>query len=359
MVFESKYYDILGVHPNASEAELKRAYKRLALKYHPDKNPNTGDRFKEIAHAYKVLSDVKEREHYDQYGEMGSNGQGAMNTKDFFPQSFGESENVEGGYFNPQSSLRGKNTVYHLKVSLDDLYCGRDSRLALTRKVLCGKCGCRRCKRQGFYYISHKTGSIQQTCEDCQGTGESFGHQHRCYYCFGAKTVSDKKFLDVHIEPGMRDGHHFIFYREGDQSPGIIPGDIIIQINQEPHPDFIRQGDDLVYQARIDLLTALAGGQFAIPHLNNRILLVSLIPGEITQSDTVKAALNEGMPIHHIGRCGHLFVKFIIEFPKKNWINNGNLKKLAAFLPPRNLIPSVGSGSVTCVTLTNTYQYTS
>ncbi|CEP19632.1 hypothetical protein [Parasitella parasitica] len=349
MVFDSKYYDILGVRTSASEADIRKAYKKLALKYHPDKNPNTEDRFKEIARAYKVLSDAKERQLYNQIGEAGFNGKGGMNAGDFFPKSFGENENMEG------NSYRGKDTVYHLKVSLDDLYRGKKSNLSLTKKVFCGKCGCKRCNRRGFYNILHMDGPIQHTCEDCQGTGEIVGSNDRCKYCLGKITVSEKKTLEVHIEPGMRDGHQFIFYGEGNQAPGIVPGDVIIQLNQEPHPYLTRVGDDLVYQARIDLLTALAGGQFAVLHLNHRALLLNIMPGEIIQPDTVKAVLNEGMPIYHAGRCGHLFINFTIEFPTHSWINEETLKRLETALPPRNRIPSIGSRRLEYAALTNAY----
>ncbi|KAG1560786.1 hypothetical protein G6F49_002385 [Rhizopus delemar] len=377
MVAETKYYDILGVSPSASENELKKAYRKLALKYHPDKNPDAGDQFKEISHAYEILSDPEKREVYDQYGEEGLNGQGGMggmNAEDLFSQLFGGG----GGFFGgggrrgPQGPRRGKDMMHQLKVSLEDLYLGKTSKLALQKNTLCSKCdgkggkegavqSCRGCNGQGIRIMMRQMGpmiqQVQQACPECRGTGEVISEKYRCTQCLGKKIVSDKKILEVRIERGMRDGQKITFSGEGDQAPGVIPGDIIIVLDEKPHPHFSRKGEDLVYEAKIDLLTALAGGQFAIPHLDDRVLMVSVLPGEAIQPDMVKVIPNEGMPMHRIESRGHLFVKFTVEFPQSNWTDQDTIKQLEAILPPRPTLPSFGDKHVDDVVLVDAEGY--
>ncbi|KAI7849222.1 hypothetical protein BDC45DRAFT_540265 [Circinella umbellata] len=366
MVRESKYYDILGVSPEATEGELKKAYRKLALKYHPDKNPEAGDKFKEISHAYEILSDSEKRQMYDQFGEEGLNGQGGMggmDAEDLFSQLFGGGlfGGGGGGRSRPSGPRRGKDMMHHLKVSLEDLYAGKTSKLALQKNVVCTRCEgrggkegamqtCRSCNGNGVRIIMRQMGpmvqQIQQPCTDCRGEGEVISDKDRCKQCMGKKIVSERKILEVFIDKGMRDGQRITFSGEGDQAPGIIPGDIIIAIDEKPHPRFQRKGDDLVYEAKIDLLTALAGGQFAIPHLDERVLLVSVLPGEAIKPDCIKVIPNEGMPAYRHHNHGHMFVKFSVEFPDPNWTDADTIAKLDGILPARAQLPSFGDKQV-------------
>jgi DnaJ family protein A protein 2 len=149
----------------------------------------------------------------------------------------------------------------------------------------------------------------------------------------------------------MKNGQQISFAGEGDQAPNIIPGDIIIALNQKPHSTFRRDGDDLIYQANIDLLTALAGGQFAIPHLDDRMLLVTILPGEAIQPDMVKVIPNEGMPSYRHQTHGHLFVKFTVDFPQSNWADDETIAQLRAILPPSKPLPAFGNKHVDEVVL--------
>ncbi|KAI9488486.1 hypothetical protein BDB00DRAFT_847862 [Zychaea mexicana] len=365
MVRESKYYDVLGVSPDASESDLKKAYRKLALKYHPDKNPEAGDKFKEISHAYEILSDSEKRQMYDQFGEEGLNGQGGMggmDAEDLFSQLFGGGLfGGGGGRSRPSGPRRGKDMMHHLKVSLEDLYAGKTSKLALQKSVICSRCEgrggkegamqtCRSCNGNGVRIIMRQMGpmvqQIQQPCTDCRGEGEVISDKDRCKQCMGKKIISERKILEVFIDKGMRDGQRITFSGEGDQAPGIIPGDIIIAIDEKQHPRFQRKGDDLVYEAKIDLLTALAGGQFAIPHLDERVLLVSVLPGEAIKPDCIKVIPNEGMPTYRHHNHGHMFVKFSVEFPNPNWTDPETIGKLDGILPPRAQLPSFGDKQV-------------
>ncbi|KAG1138248.1 hypothetical protein G6F37_008210 [Rhizopus arrhizus] len=376
MVKDTKFYDALGVSPNATESELKKSYRKLALKYHPDKNPEAGDKFKEISHAYEILSDPEKRQLYDQFGEEGLSGgpgMGGMDAEDLFSQLFGGG--FGGGFgrrSGPSGPRRGKDMVHALKVSLEDLYNGKTSKLALQKRVLCKKCEgkggkegsvqkCKTCHGQGIRVITRQMGpmiqQMQQPCGDCQATGEVIDEKDRCKECRGKKVVGEKKILEVHIDKGMRDGQKITFSGEGDQAPDIIPGDIIIVVEEKPHPHFKRSGDDLIYEAKLDLLTALAGGKFVIPHLDDRVLMVSILPGEAIKPNETKVIPNEGMPAPRTHSKGHLFVKFTIEFPQPNWTSLENIAALEQILPSRPSLPSVGDKHVEDVVMTDAEGY--
>ncbi|KAG0941465.1 hypothetical protein G6F57_004970 [Rhizopus arrhizus] len=373
MVKDTKFYDLLGVSPSATENELKKSYRKLALKYHPDKNPEAGDKFKEISHAYEILSDPEKRQLYDQFGEEGLNGgpgMGGMDAEDLFSQFFGGG--FGGGRRGPSGPRRGKDMMHALKVSLEDLYNGKTSKLALQKHILCKKCEgkggkegsvrkCKTCNGQGIRVITRQMGpmiqQMQQPCGDCQATGEVIDEKDRCTECRGKKVVGEKKILEVHIDKGMRDGQKITFSGEGDQAPDIIPGDIIIAIDEKPHPHFKRSGDDLIYEAKIDLLTALAGGKFAIPHLDDRVLMVTILPGEAIKPNETKVIPNEGMPAFRTHSHGHLFVKFNIEFPQPNWTSPEKIVALEQVLPPRLALPSTGNKHVDDVVMADAEGY--
>ncbi|KAL1923576.1 uncharacterized protein VTP21DRAFT_8556 [Calcarisporiella thermophila] len=361
MVRETKYYDQLGVSPNASESDIKKAYRKLALKYHPDKNPEAGDKFKEISHAYEILSDERKRQIYDQYGESGLQGDGmggGVSPEDLFSQLFGGFGGFGGaGRRGPSGPQRGKDMAHALKVSLEDLYKGKTSKLALQKHVICSKCDgkggkegavqtCGGCQGRGVKITLRQMGplvqQIQQTCPDCRGEGEVIRDKDRCKQCNGKKIVNERKVLEVHIDKGMREGQKITFSGEGDQMPGIVPGDVIIVLEEKPHPRFKRKGDDLFCEVKIDLLTALAGGQFHVEHLDDRVLAVSILPGEVIRPGDIKVISGEGMPQHRTHQHGNLYVKFDVEFPAPNWTSPDKIVKLESILPPRRELPSVG-----------------
>ncbi|CAO3682798.1 unnamed protein product [Rhizopus stolonifer] len=374
MVKDTKLYDLLSVSSTATESELKKSYRKLALKYHPDKNPEAGDQFKEISHAYEILSDPEKRQMYNQYGEEGLNGgpgMGGMDAEDLFSQFFGGGFGG-GGRRGPSGPRRGKDMVHALKVSLEDLYNGKTSKLALQKHVLCRKCEgkggkegavqkCKTCNGQGVRIITRQMGpmiqQMQQPCGDCQATGEVINEKDRCTECRGKKIMGEKKILEVFIDKGMRDGQKITFSGEGDQAPDVIPGDIIIAIDEKPHPHFKRTGDDLIYEVKIDLLTALAGGKFAIPHLDDRILMVTILPGEAIKPNETKVIPNEGMPAYRTHTHGHLFVKFNIEFPQPNWTSSEKIASLEQILPPRPALASTGSKHVDDVVMADAEGY--
>lgn len=356
MVKETAFYDLLGVSPSASEAEIKKGYRKAALKYHPDKNPSeeAAEKFKEISAAYETLSDSQKRDIYDQYGaeglaSAGPGGMGGMGADDIFSQFFG------GGMFGgaggaPRGPQKGADIKHSISATLEELYKGRTAKLALNKTILCkscegrgGKAGavkkCTSCGGRGVKFVTRQMGPMlqrfQTTCDTCSGSGDIIDPKDRCTSCHGKKTQSERKILQVHIDPGMKNGQRIVFKGEGDQEPDIIPGDVIFVVDEKPHELFKRKGDDLIYEAEIDLLTALSGGDLHIKHVSGEYLKVTIIPGEIISPGQVKVIENKGMPIYKLGGYGNMFVKFTIKFPENNFTSEENLKKLESILPPR------------------------
>ncbi|ORX82052.1 DnaJ-domain-containing protein [Anaeromyces robustus] len=349
MVKDTKLYDTLGVSPEATENELKKAYRKLALKYHPDKNPNGADKFKDISHAYEILSDPQKRETYDNFGEEGLSGDASgmgMNPDDLFASFFG----FNSGSRN-SGPRRGKDVVHPLKVSLEDLYKGKVFKLSIKRNVICKACNgkggeegavknCQDCNGRGVKFVRRQIGPMiqqyQTSCPTCNGTGEIINKKLECKTCHSKKVVQETKIIEVPVDKGMSDGQQITFTGEADQAPGVETGDVVIIIKEKPHDLFKRKGRDLYYNQKIDLLTALTGGTFNIKHLDDRYLKVSIIPGEIIKPDQTKCIQNEGMPTYkNPFDKGNLFVKFEIEFPNTEWYNDEKAKILKDVLPKK------------------------
>ncbi|XP_004553185.1 dnaJ homolog subfamily A member 1 [Maylandia zebra] len=348
MVHETGYYDLLSVEPNASQDEIKKAYRKLALKYHPDKNPNEGEKFKHISQAYEVLSDPKKRDLYDQGGEQaikegGMGGRGSP--MDIFNMFF-------GGGGRMQRERKGKNVVHQLSVSLEEMYNGSTRKLGLQKNVICEKCEgyggkkgalekCTNCKGRGVQVRVQQVGpgmiqQIQSMCPDCQGQGEKFNSKDRCKNCNGQKVERKKKILEVHIDKGMKDGQKITFHGEGDQEPGLEPGDVIIVLDQKDHPVFQRRDNNLIMRMDIKLVEALCGFRNTIQTLDNRTLVISSQPGEVIKHNDVKCVMNEGMPLYKEPyERGQLIIQFQVEFPEKNWLPEHLMFQLERLLPPR------------------------
>jgi len=355
MVKETTYYDILGVKPTCTNDELKKAYRKLALKYHPDKNPNEGERFKQISQAYEVLSTPEKRAVYDKGGEQalkegGGGGGFSSNPMDIFDMFFRNAFGGGGGGRRGPGERRSKDVIHQLSVSLEDLYKGAVRKLALEKNVICEKCEgrggkkgavekCNTCQGSGVQVQIQQLapGMIQQIqcmCSDCNGQGEKINPKDRCKTCQGKKTVRDRKILEVHVDPGMVDGQKISFSGEGDQEPGYKPGDIVIVLDEKEHPKFKRSGHDLILRMHIELVEALCGFQKLIHTLDDRDLLITVIPGEVTKHGDVKYVMGEGMPQYkNPFEKGRLIIQFLVDFPAS--LPPDVIPRLETCLPPR------------------------
>ncbi|KAG0304480.1 hypothetical protein BGZ98_005472 [Dissophora globulifera] len=344
--------------------------KTLAKQYHPDKNPDHGDRFKEISHAYETLSDPESREMYDRYGEDGPGGGGGgfggggMTQEEMFAQMFGggffggmEDDGPRGGGRRSRPR-RGEDIMHSLNVSLEDLYNGKTTKLSLEKNVVCtlchgkgGKTGavkkCTTCEGRGVKLVVRQVGpgmmqQMQVTCPTCDGDGETLRDKDKCKKCKGAKVVNEKKVMEIFIEKGMRDGEKIPMKGEADQLPGVETGDVILVLKQKPNAVFERKGADLSCKITIPLVEALCGfSKVLVTHLDGRGIHVEQPAGKVIRPGQVMKIVGEGMP--HFKRPidkGDLYITFEVEFPKDGWIKTGgDAKTLEALLPGRGPTP--------------------
>jgi len=352
----TKYYEVLGVSKSASQDELKKAYKKAAIKNHPDKGGDP-EKFKELAHAYEVLNDPEKREIYDQYGEdalkEGMGGGGPPHSPfDIFESFFGGGAFGGGGSSRVRRQKHGEDVVHTLKVSLDDLYNGTTKKLSLSRNSLCQKCKgkgsksgvsgrCYGCQGTGMKITTRQIGlgmiqQMQHVCPECRGSGEVISERDKCPQCKGNKVTQEKKVLEVHVEKGMQHGQKIVFEGQADEAPDTITGDIVFVLQLKEHPKFKRKSDDLYVEHTLNLTEALCGFQFALTHLDGRQLLIKSNPGEIIKPGQYKAINDEGMPHHQRPFIkGRLYIHFNVEFPDSGIISPEQCRNLETILPPR------------------------
>lgn len=350
MVKETTFYDVLGVKPGCNNDDLKKAYRKLALKYHPDKNPNEGERFKQISQAYEVLSNPEKKRIYDQGGEQalkeGDVSSSFSSPMDIFDMFFGNSF----GTRSRRRERKGQDVLHQLSVSLEELYKGTVRKLALQKSVICDKCEgiggkkgsveqCLTCRGTGMQVQIQQLApgmlqQLQSVCHDCKGQGEQINPRDRCKQCNGRKTIRDRKILEVHVDKGMVDGQKIIFAGEGDQEPELEPGDIVILLDEKEHEVFKRSGNDLIMRMQLELVEALCGFQKVIRTLDGRDLVITQLPGTITKHGDLKCILNEGMPIYKDPFThGRLVIQFVVNYPKT--IDPAIIPALEQCLPPR------------------------
>ncbi|KAA3671353.1 DnaJ subfamily A member 1 [Paragonimus westermani] len=346
MVRETKYYDILGVRPNATPEEIKKAYRKLALQHHPDKSKDNGEKFKEISQAFEVISDPKKRQIYDEGGEQaikeGGTG-GFQNPMDIFEMFF-------GGGGRSRGPRRGKDTVHRLPVKLEELYNGATRKLSITRNNICSKCEgrggkagavqpCKTCRGTGIETHIRQLGigfvqQVQTTCSRCRGEREIIDPKDCCKVCDGRKVVREKKVIEVPIDKGMADGESIRFAGDGDREPGLEAGDIIIHIDEQPHERFVRRRMDLIYTMSLTLSEALCGFTRTVDTLDGRTLLMTSKPGEVFTNSEYREIEGEGMPKYKSPfEKGRLILRFQVVFPPNNFLPPNKLDQLRKLLP--------------------------
>jgi len=270
----TKFYKLLEVEKTATEAEIKKAYRKLAVKHHPDKGGDP-EKFKEITRAYEVLSDQEKRSRYDRFGEEGLEGGGAASDPtDIFDAFFGGGRGGGG----QKRRAKTKDVVQPLKVTLEQLYNGCTKKMAITRQVIDKKKGvqhCQSCDGRGVKVEVVRMGpmiqQMQSQCSSCGGAGKSF------------KTKSEREIMEVHVQKGSPEGHKVVFREMADEHPDADTGDVIFVLKPEEHPVFKRKGADLFMERKISLVEALCGFTLEVTHLDGRKLLIKTSPGEIVK----------------------------------------------------------------------------
>jgi len=327
----------------------------MAIKYHPDKNPNAGDKFKEVSVAYEILSNTEKREQYDLYGEDGlKEGPDFEDPEDIFsmfgfpfarPRGGGDPRRSRG----KSQKQKGKDMVMGYPVHLEDLYQGKQYKFKIDRTVICPTCNgkgsnktkppvkCHQCEGTGArLHMRHMGfGLVQQVaepCGQCNGNGVTIRAKDRCKKCSGKKIIDDTKEVDLFIDKGMQHGQKIVFSGEGDQLPDVTPGDVILVLQQVEHDVFKRDGQDLYMQKSIKLVEALCGFKFLLTHLDGRVLVVQS-SNEILKPGDVKCIESEGMPQYkNPFEKGKLYIKFDVQFPASGTITPEEIKILGNVL---------------------------
>jgi molecular chaperone DnaJ len=328
------YYEVLGVERNASEAELKKAYRRLAMKHHPDRNPGdtaAEEAFKEAKEAYEVLVDAQKRAAYDQFGHAGvdpSAGGGFRQQPgagfgdifdDIFGDIFGGGRRGPGG----ERSYRGADLQYNLELSLEEAVFGTQVQIRVPMLTSCSTCGgsgarkgsepetCSTCGGVGQVRMQQGFFSVQQTCPHCRGSGRVI--RDPCATCQGQGRVEEQRTLSVKVPAGVDTGDRIRLSGEGEAGMnGGSPGDLYVQIQVKPHPLFVREGDDLLCEVPIGFATAALGGELEVPTLNGRVKLK--IPAE-TQSGRLFRMRGKGVAPVRGGNTGDMICRVAVETP--------------------------------------------
>ncbi|WP_296805346.1 molecular chaperone DnaJ [Thiocapsa sp.] len=326
------YYEVLGVSRNASEADLKKAFRRLAMKYHPDRNSGDADteaKFKEAKLAYDVLSDPKKRSAYDQFGhagvDAGAGGFGGPGGdggafSDIFGDVFGD---IFGGRAGARRTQRGVDLRYDLSLSLEDAVSGKEVKFRIPVQVDCQFCGgtgakpgtkpktCSTCGGSGQVRMQQGFFSIQQTCPTCRGTGSVI--EEACSHCRGRGRIQEEKTLSVRVPAGVDTGDRIRLAGEGERGEhGGPPGDLYVQIQVKAHPIFTREDSHLHCEVPIGFVTAALGGELEVPTLDGKVMLK--IPAG-TQTGKMFRVRGKGVKPVRGGVIGDLICRVTVETP--------------------------------------------
>jgi molecular chaperone DnaJ len=351
--FDKDYYQVLGVPKNASHAEIKKAYRKLAQKHHPDANPNdkaAEDRFKEISAAYDVVGDEEKRKQYDEVREMAASGFGGAggfpgggfpggaypgggfpggqrvrvedlgDLGDLFGGLFGGGRRARGGAAAPQ---RGADLEKEVRVSFDDAMAGTQVPVRIDGPAPCPRCGgngaepgttpttCPQCGGDGFIQANQGFFAVSQACPTCHGVGRIV--QTPCTECHGSGSVRRTRSLQVKIPAGVRDGARIRLAGRGESGgPGGRPGDLFVVVHVAPHAIFARKGNDLTVELPLTFAEAALGAHVSVPTLNGPVTLK--VPGG-TQSGQTFRIRGKGAP--RKGGHGDLLVTVGVDVPKR------------------------------------------
>ncbi len=340
------YYEVLGLQKDVSKDDIKRAYRKLAIQYHPDKNPgdkSAEEKFKEATEAYEVLGDDQKRQAYDQFGFAGVEGMSGggqqystvfRDFEDIFG-GFGDFSSIFGSIFGNSSGFgqdrrsdrtrRGSNLRYDIELPFEKAVYGTSVEITYTKDDTCKACGgsgsadgsgrkvCNTCKGTGQIRRSSGFFSISQPCPTCGGEGSVIDKP--CRECGGTGIVKKKQKIKVTIPPGVEDGKRVTIPGQGDIGPNAgPPGDLYVFIHVRPHEYFERHEQDLYCAVRIDMSTAALGGEVVINTLDGKKIKLSIPAG--TQHGKLLRVREEGVPSSS-GRMGDLYIKVLVHVPTR------------------------------------------
>ena len=346
MATKRDYYEVLGISKGASAEEIKKAYRKLAVQYHPDKNPGdkeAEEKFKEAAEAYSVLSDPEKKARYDQFGHAGvdgagpdfSGGFGDLNDilNDLFGGAFGGGFGSFGGSRSNQRQQRvqrGRDIRVRVKLTLEEIAKGVEKEISIEKSVPCSDCGGRGAKNSSDVKTCpacHGTGQVQRvvntflgqtvtysTCQQCGGEGKIISNP--CRSCGGSGLVRKRETIKVKIPAGVEAGMQLTLHGEGHAAKNNgINGDLLVVIEEQEHPNLKREGNNLFYTKIISVPEAILGGEVEIPGIDGTYR-IKVEPG--TQSGSVVKLKGRGLPtVNGYGGTGDLYVKFAVWIPKK------------------------------------------
>jgi molecular chaperone DnaJ len=329
------YYETLDVNRGAGEGDLKKAYRKLAMQYHPDRNPDDSSaerKFKEVSEAYAVLRDADKRAAYDRFGhaafENGGGGPGAggfdanfsAGFADIFDEMFGDFMG-RGGRGGAQ---RGTDLRYNMEISLEEAFAGKTAEIRVPTSISCDSCAgtgaakgsspviCGACKGRGRMRAQQGFFTIERTCPSCHGIGRVI--ERPCSSCQGAGRVEKTKSLKINIPPGVEDGTRIRLTGEGEAGiRGAAPGDLYIFLAVRPHRLFQRNGADVYCSVPIPMTTASLGGTIEVPAIDGSRAHVTLPPG--TQSNRQFRLKDKGMRILRSNARGDMYIEVTVETP--------------------------------------------
>ena len=377
MAEKRDYYEVLGVEKTASAEEIKKAYRKKAIQYHPDKNPGdkeAEEKFKEAAEAYEVLSDPQKRQRYDQFGHAGMNGMGGfsgggMSMEDIFSHfgdifegagfDLGDIGEMfmggRGGRSRGPRVRRGSDMRVKVRLTLEEIAKGCEKKIKVRKLVQCKDCNgsgskdgstetCPTCKGSGRV-IRQQRGifgmmQVQAECDTCHGEGRII--KNKCPKCGGEGIVRDDEIITITIPAGVAGGMQLTVPGKGNAAPrGGVNGDLLVLIEEEEHKDFIRQDSDLIYNLLLDMPTAVLGGQVQIPTLTGDVK-ITITPG--TQPGKVLRMRGKGLPrIDQYGRnygTGDLLINVGVYIPEK--LNKEERALIEQLQNSPNIAPDAG-----------------
>lgn len=330
------YYDVLGVARSATDEELKKSYRKLALQYHPDRNPDDPDaeeKFKEASEAYAVLADPEKRRQYDRFGfeGVGAGGPGGFPGADFaafgdlFNDLFGDLFGARMGGRRSGRGQRGADLRYTHEIELADVAAGVETSLSIPRMMRCEPCGgsgarpgtepetCTRCNGSGQAIFQQGLFRITRPCDACRGEGRVV--RDPCKSCRGSGRSEGERSIKVRIPPGVEDGMRLRVAGEGEAGiAGGPPGDLYVVIRVAPHPLFVREGSDLICEVPIPFVQAALGAEIEVPTLEGKVVLRV---AEGTQTGKLLRLRGKGLPTVQGGPRGDQLVRLFVEVPTR------------------------------------------